>query len=72
MGAVNDDNPVYAVGPGSRVRSRGPVEAAYAETDALTRPCPECHVAAGAFCVHADGSLRKCFCPNRLKGNNDD
>lgn len=41
--------------------SRGPVMEAYAD-GAFERPCPNCRVSEGDFCVHTDGTLRRIPC----------
>lgn len=68
---TDDDNPVYATGPGRHPRSsRGPVITAYVDTDALDYACPKpkggCGAGLGEFCTHPDGTQRKMPCPVRL------
>lgn len=56
--------PSYPVGP-SHHGSRGPVLDAYAETDALSRPCPRvkgCGAPVNDFCTFPDGSTRHIPC----------
>jgi hypothetical protein len=66
-----DDDQHWARGPAHNARTRGPVMDAYAETDALTRPCPHCGANVDEFCVHESGVQRKIPCPQRLPHNPD-
>lgn len=57
--------PDYPVGGGWR--SRGPVEAVYADTGALERVCGTCGAAVGSWCRWPDGGYRKTPCGTRQK-----
>lgn len=63
--------PSYATGPSSRV-SRGPVVGAYAEGDAINRPCSHCGADVGSFCRRGDGTLKPAPCCTRLRGRHPD
>jgi hypothetical protein len=68
---MNDDDRQYARGPGRHHRSRGPVVAAYADTGAIDRSCPNCGANPQEYCIHDNGVQRKMPCPNRLPHNPD-
>ena len=48
----NDDNVVPFRRGEASPRTGGPVMAAYADTGAIDRDCPNCTALAGEFCVH--------------------
>lgn len=61
--------PDYPVGPSHRIRGRGPVLEAYAETGALDVDCIHCGAKAGEFCCHdpeVGGMPRRLPCPKRI------
>jgi hypothetical protein len=65
-----DDDHDYRRGPGQHKSPDGPVIEAYAETDALGRPCPKppgCGVEKNEFCVFPDGTQRHHPCVIRTK-----
>jgi hypothetical protein len=65
-----DDETVYAKGPGKQRRGRAPVVEAYVDTEALDYVCPKdkggCGAGLSDFCTHPDGSYRMMPCPVRL------
>lgn len=62
----------YARGPGHS-SSPGPVPDAYADSGAIDRECPTCHVAAGAWCVNPiSGTRRHSPCLGRLSEGESD
>jgi hypothetical protein len=70
-----DDETVYAKGPGKHQRGRAPVVTAYVDTEALDYVCPKdkggCGAAVGDFCTHPDGSFRMIACPVRPPHRSD-
>lgn len=64
--------PEYSTGPGSHAVSRGPVVGAYAEGDAIGRPCTNCGVPEMSFCRRLDGTLKPAPCCTRLRGSRTD
>lgn len=65
-------SPSYATGPGFHYASRGPVVGAYAEGDAIGRPCDNCGAEIDSFCRRLDGTLKPAPCCTRLRGRHPD
>lgn len=61
--------PSYATGPAHH--TSGPIPEAYAEWDAIGRPCTHCGAEPGSFCRRSDGTHKPVPCITRQRPQTD-
>lgn len=62
--------PSYATGPSHH--TSGPIDAVYAEWDAVGRLCTHCGAEVGSFCRRSDGTHKPVPCITRQRGRHTD